>query len=180
MSARVLVLNADYSLLDVVPWEKAMSMWVRDKVSIVAEYTGRAIRSASASFTFPAVVVLKRFAKAGRRVKLNRRNLAARDAYTCMYCGLQPRKPSGAPDMSQLTLDHVKPRAQGGLTTWNNLLLACAPCNAKKADRTPEEAKMKPIQRPRRPGPLDLARMRIFNEAIPPEWELYIGHLLED
>ena len=176
----VLLLNADYSLLDVVPWQKAMAMWVRDKVSIVAEYADRAIRSATETFSFPAVVVLKRFAKAGRRVKLNRKNLAARDDFTCQYCGWKPQRAGGAPDLSKLTLDHVKPRAQGGRPSWGNLLLACEPCNASKADRTPEQAGMQPLSRPRRPSPDDLARMRLYKQDIPPEWELYVGHLMGD
>ena len=50
----------------------------------------------------------------------------------------------------ELTLDHVIPRAQGGKSRWDNCVLACLECNKRKADRTPEQAKMrlkhKPVQ----------------------------------
>jgi hypothetical protein len=64
-----------------------------------------------------------------------------RDDYVCQYCG-------GFGN----TIDHVRPRAQGGKTSWSNCVAACRPCNHKKADRTPEQAQMKliaPIRSPR-------------------------------
>ena len=174
----VLMLNADYSPLDIVPWEKAISMLFQDKVRLVEAYAGRMIRSATATFAWPAVVVLKKFAKAGKRVKLNRKTIAARDEYTCQYCGLRPVNKSGRPDMSKLTLDHVIPSSKGGRTHWSNLLLACAPCNASKADRTPAEANMVARKKPKKPSPLDIARMQVAGLDTPVEWVTYIGHLL--
>ena len=39
------------------------------------------------------------------------------------------------------TFDHVVPRSQGGATTWENVVIACAPCNRQKGGRTPAQAR---------------------------------------
>ena len=78
-------------------------------------------------------------------VSFSRRNIFKRDHYTCQYCGQQP-------GMEELTLDHVIPRAQGGISRWDNGVLACLECNKQKADRTPEQAKMRLRRKPVQPG----------------------------
>jgi 5-methylcytosine-specific restriction endonuclease McrA len=78
-------------------------------------------------------------------VTFSRRNLFKRDRYTCQYCGTQP-------GTEELTIDHVVPRCQGGQSRWENCVLACVACNKRKADRTPEEARMRLRRRPRRPS----------------------------
>jgi 5-methylcytosine-specific restriction endonuclease McrA len=56
------------------------------------------------------------------------------------------------PGSEELTIDHVMPRSQGGQTTWENCALACVPCNARKANRTPEQAGMRLRKKPARPA----------------------------
>jgi hypothetical protein len=51
-----------------------------------------------------------------------------------------------------LNLDHVVPRALGGLTTWENVVCACIECNRRKGGRCPEEAGMRLRRKPRRPA----------------------------
>ena len=77
-------------------------------------------------------------------VTFSRRNIYKRDRYTCQYCGAQP-------GTEELTVDHVNPRAQGGISTWENCVLACVGCNKRKADRTPEQAGMPLRKKPVRP-----------------------------
>jgi len=77
-------------------------------------------------------------------VKLNRRNIYARDASRCQYCGR-------AFSTRELTLDHVIPRVQGGENSWTNLVCACVRCNARKGGRTPSQAGMKLVRTPRQP-----------------------------
>lgn len=77
-------------------------------------------------------------------VTFSRRNLFKRDHHSCQYCGVQP-----GPE--QLTIDHIVPRSQGGLSTWTNCVLACVECNKHKADRTPEQANMRLRRKPFRP-----------------------------
>ena len=77
-------------------------------------------------------------------VKLNRRNIYARDSSLCQYCG--KKFPS-----QELSLDHVVPRSLGGKTTWDNLVCACVYCNAKKGGRTPSQAHMHLLKVPVKP-----------------------------
>ena len=51
--------------------------------------------------------------------------------HRCAYCQTAERV-IGAP----LEMDHIVPESQGGLTTEENLGLACSPCNNHKADHT--------------------------------------------
>lgn len=39
-------------------------------------------------------------------------------------------------------VEHLLPESRGGTDVWENLALACQPCNRRKSDRTPEEAGM--------------------------------------
>jgi 5-methylcytosine-specific restriction endonuclease McrA len=77
-------------------------------------------------------------------VTFSRRNIFKRDHSTCQYCGVRPGS-------SELTIDHVLPRAQGGVSSWENCVLACVGCNSRKANRTPEQAHMKLRKKPVRP-----------------------------
>lgn len=77
-------------------------------------------------------------------VRFNRKTLFARDGYSCQYCG-QTRP------MSQLSIDHVVPRSQGGKTTWENVVCSCLSCNNRKGGRTPAQANMKLLSVPIRP-----------------------------
>ena len=93
----------------------------------------------------PEVVSLTHFDRLPTAaVAFSRRNVAKRDHYTCQYCGAQP-------GVADLTVNHVIPRAQGGGSTWTNCVVACAGCNARKADRTPEQAGMRLKKTPARP-----------------------------
>jgi 5-methylcytosine-specific restriction endonuclease McrA len=78
-------------------------------------------------------------------VTFSRRNVFKRDHWTCQYCGVQPGG-------DELTIDHVLPRSQGGVSAWDNCVLACIDCNKRKADRTPEQARMKLRKLPVRPA----------------------------
>lgn len=92
------------------------------------------IRSARLAIAPPEVVLLTTYEGLARRtVVFSRRNLFKRDRFTCQYCGKRP-------GTSELTIDHVMPRSRGGLSTWENCVLACVACNARKADRTAREA----------------------------------------
>ncbi|HEY1129698.1 MAG TPA: HNH endonuclease [Roseateles sp.] len=58
-----------------------------------------------------------------------------RDRNTCAYC-------SEHLDARLLTVDHIVPASRGGRLTWMNTVAACRACNSRKADRTPDEARM--------------------------------------
>jgi 5-methylcytosine-specific restriction endonuclease McrA len=99
-------------------------------------------------------------------VKLNRRNLFARDGNRCQYCGdLFPT--------SELTLDHVTPRAHGGGETWENLVCSCVRCNARKGGRTPEQAHMRLWAKPHKPRRNPLITIRLGQEKYA-SWKAFL------
>jgi HNH endonuclease len=53
------------------------------------------------------------------------------DRAQCSYCQTQEAN-SGIP----LSFDHILPRSKGGETTFDNLCLACRPCNEFKSNFT--------------------------------------------
>tara|TARA_R110000824_G_scaffold68263_8_gene176741 strand:+ start:1443 stop:2057 length:615 start_codon:yes stop_codon:yes gene_type:complete len=184
----VLVLNADYTLLEIISWQKAMSMLLAEKVRMVEAYADRFINTARLTFEFPAVVVRTKYVRPRRRVRFSRKNILARDAYTCQYCGLKPTRKGGAPDLEMLTIDHVIPRAksQDGwvnppwttgkvrVTSWENILTACGPCNTRKADHSLKAVGMQYKKKPKAPTSMDIAWMTLFGYTIPDEWQLYL------
>lgn len=101
-------------------------------------------------------------------VKLNRRNLFARDRNRCQYCNrIFPT--------SELSLDHVIPRSRGGQDTWENLVCACIRCNARKGGRTPDEAHMKLWRKPERPKRNPLIALRLGNEKYQ-SWRAFLDN----
>ena len=54
----------------------------------------------------------------------------------------------------KLTIDHIIPRGRGGQDLWENLVAACKTCNQMKGNKTPEEAGMPLIKKPKRPNRL--------------------------
>jgi 5-methylcytosine-specific restriction endonuclease McrA len=63
---------------------------------------------------------------------VSRKEILKRDRDRCQYCGSK----------KQLTIDHIIPRSKGGQHTWDNVVIACANCNSRKGDKTPEQAGM--------------------------------------
>lgn len=129
---------------------------------------GRWIRGCSWWMPLPEVIVLRHHNGAnGFPIRFTRRNLLLRDRYTCQYCGAQP-------PVSELTLDHIVPRSRGGVSSWENLVVACRRCNLRKENLTPEEAGLKLIRPPRQPRweELQLSRM---GDRIPASWLVFLG-----
>ena len=103
------------------------------------------VRTVRFEIAVPRVIRLLTYDRLPKtRVRLNRRNLFARDANRCQYCGRKFRS-------SELSLDHVVPRSRGGRTTWTNVVCACMACNVRKGGRTPDEAGLHLVQKPVQP-----------------------------
>ena len=187
-SVSVLLLNADYQPLRVIRWRDAIELIFDGKAELVEEYAGRVLHSAREAYAYPAVVRLLKYVSFHKRVRFNRANVLARDSYTCGYCGVKPKSSSGKPDIEELSIDHVVPRAQSvngfvrlpwpgercSVTTWRNVITECRECNSLKRDRTPDEAKMKLCKPPRVPTPIDVLRMSLTRVKIPEEWKLFL------
>lgn len=139
--------------------------WSEREVSDLAP----ALRAGSGRrIAVPEIVTLIRYSRIPKvTVTFSRRNLLFRDNWTCQYCGKQP----GA---GQLTIDHVVPRSLGGPSSWTNCVLACEPCNSRKAARTPSQAGMRLRSRPTSPqwGP-DFAR----HDGGLPSWHPFVKEI---
>ena len=144
-----LVLNADFRPLSYFPlslwsWQEALKAAVAGRVDVVSVYN-RQVRSPRSVLSLPSVIALKDYIPPTRRPAFTRFNLFLRDRFACQYCGRTL-------PTQELTFDHVIPRSRGGLSTWENVVTACAPCNLSKGGRTPREAGMQPFHHARRPS----------------------------
>ena len=147
-----LVLNADFRPLSYYPlslwsWQDAIKAVFLDRVNIVSNYD-RFVRSPTFEMQLPSVVSLKTYIKPSRHPAFTRLNVFLRDRFTCQYCG----------EREELTFDHVVPRSKGGMTTWENVVAACSPCNLMKSDRLCAQANMHPAMKPYQPTINDLHR----------------------
>ncbi len=125
-----------------------------DRVDIIAEYDEE-VRSPSMVLKIPSVVVLKDHVKPRKRVAFTRFNLFLRDEFRCQYCGSK----------GDLTFDHVVPRASGGITSWENVVAACSPCNLRKGSKSLRRAGMSLYRAPRQPT---AGELRNVGRKFPP------------
>jgi 5-methylcytosine-specific restriction endonuclease McrA len=134
---KVLLLNQNGEPLSLIAGTRAIVLMLKGKVMAYEYYEDELIRSERETFQVPSVIGLTYYVSVpgARRVKLNKRNLLARDNFSCKYCGeyLSERA---------VTIDHIIPTSRGGLHEWKNVVASCKPCNNSKARRTPREAKM--------------------------------------
>jgi len=129
----------------------------------------------------PEVIVCTEYEGMGyrvtkRRPKFSRHNVYRRDRNKCQYCGNKFKT-------DELTLDHVIPKSKGGEMTWENIALACIPCNAKKDNRTPKQAGMMLIREPYRPtaddlrmNPMERLRRKV-GSVESRTWEQFLGKM---
>lgn len=141
----VLVLNASYEPLNIVSVRRAIVLLLKEKAELV-EAARAKIRAERMHMDVPLVIRLVTYVPIPRRLPLplSRRTVLARDMYACQYCGTQPGR-------TELTIDHIVPRSRGGVTSWENVVTACGPCNRRKGNRTPDEANMRLLSTPSRP-----------------------------
>lgn len=124
MLDRTLILNASYEPLGTVSMRRALVLVMNEKAVVLSEGE-QLLHAASVTLRVPSVVLLSQYVRIHRRsIPMTRRAVMQRYNFTCVYC--QKRGD---------TLDHVVPRSRGGLHTWTNVVVACRPCNNRKADR---------------------------------------------
>jgi len=163
LNSSVLVLNRLFLPIHVTSVRRAFSLLYRETASAVNENyetfdfgswserggslngSGDYIRTLSGPIPVPRVIVLRHFDRVpSRHVRFSRANVFSRDTLTCQYCLSMPPR-------SQLNLDHVIPRSQGGRTTWENVVCCCVSCNRRKGGRTPVQAGFRLPRKPVRP-----------------------------
>jgi len=188
MSSPVLVLNRNYMPVSVTSLKRAFIMLYCGEAKAVTENyetfdfeswaeisrfasmmeKGDCIRTVTKIIKAPRVIVLLRYGGFHRkRPRFNRLNIFRRDGGKCQYCGKVFPK-------SELTIDHVVPRALGGTSEWGNVVCSCALCNRRKGGRTPAQARMKLLARPVEPqwGPFADIYVRAIRYK---EWEPFVN-----
>ena len=130
---KVLVLNSDYTPLNVTDIRRGFILVIKGKAEVVKEDTKKIVTTVG-EFVRPLIIRLLNYV--GFRhsaIKVNRRRIFKRDGYECGYCGSK----------RNLTIDHIIPRSKGGTNTWKNMVTCCNRCNNEKDDKTLEQAGMK-------------------------------------
>ena len=161
----VLVLNRLWQAINVCTAERALTLLYSGHAQVVCENDGNfntfsfhewcdfsdqydgdeVVNTISFRIRIPRVILLLFFDRLpNKEVKFTRHNVFERDKNTCQYCGHKF-------DRKDLNIDHVVPRHRGGLTTWTNVVCSCVDCNRRKGSRSPEEARMHLIRKPKKP-----------------------------
>ncbi|QDU32213.1 CRISPR-associated endonuclease Cas9 [Poriferisphaera corsica] len=197
LNSHVLVLNKLWMAVRVIDARRAFSLVVRDLAEVIRvdnnTYTGHDfdswteiaqlrdeyddfathyyewVRTVRMEIAVPKVIRLLGYDRVPKQdVKLNRRNIFARDHNRCQYCGYQF-------PTSELSLDHILPRSQGGGSSWTNLVCCCVACNTKKGGRTPQQAHMKLITKPIKPKNHPVISVRLGHEKYQ-SWKQFLDH----
>ena len=157
--AHCVLLNADYSFLNVVSWKRAMCLISKNKVQVL-KYSERVIRTAEGIIVkVPRVMRLMTLIRAlyRTRVPFSKRNVFIRDGFRCAYCGA---------DRERLTIDHIIPKSRGGKTNFENCISSCKKCNTRKGNRTPGEVGMYLKKRAYQPTISEFLRLKMKKLGI--------------
>lgn len=199
LDASVLVLNRLFLAVHIIPVKRAFSLLLREQAEVVnleegqfatydfktwrevSEFRAKNfrktdddwVRTVTTEIQVPRVIRLLDYDRIPRQsIKFNRRNIFARDSNLCQYCG---KKFSTA----DLSLDHVVPRSQGGISSWENIVCACIPCNVRKGGRTPRQANMALIRKPERPKRSPLLNLKLSNRKYQ-SWHMFLSNAYWD
>ncbi|MCA9248481.1 MAG: HNH endonuclease [Planctomycetales bacterium] len=196
IDASVLVLNRSYMAVHVVTVRRAFALIIRGLAEVIhledgqyanydfeswreiselkLEYESKHphddwVRSVNFEIQAPRVIRLLSYNRVPKHsLRLNRRNIFARDQHRCQYC--RKHLPAG-----ELTFDHVVPRSRGGETSWENIVCACVACNSRKGGRTPAEAGMQLIRKPCRPRHSPVLALKLGNPKYA-SWRTFVSN----
>ena len=163
-----LLLNATGESISFISERKVFKLLSKDKIVVLTTWDENYTWGRASKMKHPAVVQLRHRAPwIPKKKRFNRHGVFKLDKYTCQYCAklLTP---------SKLTVDHLVPRTQGGENSWRNCVTACFDCNNQKGARTPEQAKMKLLNKPTIPG-ATLVDDYLLMKRKHPEWSFYLG-----
>jgi hypothetical protein len=208
--SKTLVLNKDWRPINVIPVLEAVmkvykgramfldpnsfrtfdfDSWVNEWSDAVASAkiaANKVMPLSGGSLVLPDIIVCSEYRGMGFKVNsrhkpsFSRRNLFLRDRCICQFCGKK-----FIPD--DMNMDHVIPKSKGGQTTWQNIVLACVPCNSRKKNLSLKESGMKLIRKPFEPtaedikiSPMESLRLRIGRSRPPKTWDQFLGKMMND
>lgn len=170
--AAVLLLNASYEPLSIIPQRRALSLLLRGRVDPATEET-IALHGMGNALHIPTVIRLRRYINVPRRgARWSRQGVLQRDNYCCIYCGITVGEQQRGRILSKrdFTVDHIIPRSRGGKNTWGNTACACPTCNNRKGGRNPHEAGMALLWEPKLPR----VDYMVASGEIPTAWKVYL------
>ncbi len=197
LESSVLVLNKFFAAVHVVNAKRAFAMLFKESAEVISVDDGQynsydftswvdvsafkaeyglsdedqyeSIKTVSLEIRVPKIIRLVVYDKLPKAsIKFNRKNIFARDKNKCQYCG--KKVPT-----SELSLDHVIPRTQGGTSNWKNIVCACTNCNKLKGGRRPEEAGMKLICRPVKPRHCPIIQLKLGSNKYN-SWKQFLNN----
>ena len=145
----ILVLNSSYEPLHFTNWKRAIILLFKEKAKLISK---RVIRLVN--------YVIIPFSRMNNMYP-TKNLIYKRDKNKCQYCG----------STKSLTIDHVIPRSRGGKDTWENLVVACSPCNVRKGDKMLEHTGMKLSSIPK--APISKVLIDLTDSKVP-EWQEFI------
>lgn len=154
-----ILLNADYSFLNMVDWKRAMCLIAKGKVQVLKN-SARIIRTAEGMIIkIPAVMKLIKLIRTlfVNRVPFSKKNILVRDGFRCAYCGKNQKR---------LTIDHIIPKSRGGATDFDNCVACCKACNNKKGNQMPTEVQMFLKIKPYQPTISEFLRLKVKKLGI--------------
>lgn len=199
LEASVLVLNKLFMAVHVISVRRAFCLLCKDLAEVVSLEDGQFatydfvtwrelseyrsthfrktdddwVRTINSEIQVPRVIRLLSYDKLPKQaVKFNRRNIFARDNNQCQYCG---RRFATA----ELSLDHIVPRSQGGVSTWDNIVCACLKCNVRKGGRTPRQAHMALIRKPEKPKRSPVLNLKLTQSKYQ-SWQAFLDNAYWD
>ena len=144
----ILVLNASFEPLNFCNWKRAIVLLMKNKAQALGK---RVIR---------LVNYIKLPYEKLMQTKPSRTMIYKRDGHKCQYCG----------STRELTIDHIIPRSRGGEDTWENLVVACMPCNMRKGNKLLEDTNMILQTIPKKP--FNKMLFSLYRANVP-EWKEY-------
>ena len=168
----VLLLNASFEPLSVIPKRRAISLMLRERVDAVSAES-IPLQGGQSIVDIPSVLRLRRYINVPRRgARWSRRSIMLRDNYTCIYCGVSLGEMVRGKVMVRrdFTLDHIVPKSRGGRNSWVNTACACERCNARKGDRRPDEVGLKLRWEPKIPR----VDYLVASGEVPDAWKIYL------
>ncbi len=168
----VLLLNASYEPLAVIPARRALSLLLRERVDAVTDELLN-ISTAAQELPIPTVLRLRHYVSVPQRgVRWSRRGIMRRDHFSCIYCGIHAGDMQGSAIITKadFTIDHIIPKSRGGRNSWGNTACACPKCNQRKGNRTPHEAGMPMLWEPKIPR----VDYWVAMGQVPTAWKFYL------
>jgi 5-methylcytosine-specific restriction endonuclease McrA len=141
----VLLLNFDQSPLNIIPMRRALDLISKNKVYYESKEDDIKILCLAGEIRIPKVMILKYYVKVPLKKSFpSKRNILRRDKYICQYCSIELNEKNA-------TVDHIHPKNKGGSNSWVNMVACCRDCNLYKGNKTPKEAGMELLNKPKEP-----------------------------